>query len=384
MMRKRTIVFLIVTVLVFAAVGLAQTSSDVITVTDFQDEVVDPGGENEDWQPAFQAAIEKARETQQPIYVPVGEYAIRRAIEIEPVEVERTPFVRNYIYMFGADRFKTKIAQKGEGENCIDWTGPDEKNPALHGHLANMTIAGGEIGLNIKYHNRFHLENCYIVGASYGIYTEGYSSRFEDCVVRWCKKAGFFAGGHFNDNIIRDFYFSRNVVGIRFHGVHGSRVESCAFEGNAKAAIIMSGVRNLTLNNSYFEGNGYANVEILPAEGVPNTVMLDRLCRAVSIHDNIFRKNIDDRGALLAIADLRQGHIYDNYFYNYNPGGRAVMLYGESELDPEREAVISDLVFEHNAQENFDIPFSETEPGLLEAAIENGSSFDWELTEPKE
>ncbi|MFP3905033.1 MAG: right-handed parallel beta-helix repeat-containing protein, partial [Armatimonadota bacterium] len=341
--------------LLIAGVADALPTNDVITITDYSDRVIDPGGEAEDWQPAFQAAIAKARETQQPIYLPVGEYKIQQAITIEPVKVEKTPFVRNYIHMFGADRFKTKISQQAESENCINWTGPDAKNSAVHGHLASMTIAGGAIGLNIKYHNRFHLDNCYIVAASeYGIYTEGYSSRFENCVVRWCRNIGFYAGGHFNDNIIRDFYFQRNAMGIKFNGVHGSRVESCAFERNAKAAIIMSGIRNLTLCNSYFEGNGYANVDILPVEGVPHTVMLDRLCRAVSIHDNIFRKNIDDRGALLAIADLRHGHIYDNYFYNYNPGGRAVMLYAPSELQPERETVISDLIFEHNAHENFD------------------------------
>jgi hypothetical protein len=381
-MMNRQALFVVLNCLLFAAAVLAQPATDVIIVTDFEDHVVDIGGDNEDWQPAFQAAIAKARATQQAIYVPAGEYNIRQAIDIEPVEVEGTPFVRNYIYMFGADRFKTKIQQQTEDENCINWSGPDAKNSAVQGHLANMIVSGGVIGLNIKYHNRFHLENCYIVGASeYGIYAEGYSCRFDNCVVRWNRNVGFYAGGHFNDNIIRDFYFSRNGIALKFNGVHGSRVESSAFEGNAKAAILMSGVRNLTICNSYFEGNGYATSPHFSVEGVPNTVMLDRLCRAVSIHDNIFRKNLDDRGALIAIADCRHGHIYDNYFYNYNPGGRAVMLYLPSELDPERETVISDLIFEHNAHENFDIPFSETEQGLLDAAVENGSSFDWPLTE---
>jgi len=89
-------------------------------VTTLRDLVVDPATEAEDWQPAFQAAIAKARETRRPIYVPA--------------------------------------------ENCIDWPRLECEKPCAHGHLSDTHLRGGNTTLNIKLHNYFTLDTCDIAG----------------------------------------------------------------------------------------------------------------------------------------------------------------------------------------------------------------------------
>jgi len=365
--------------------SLAQPITDVIAVTDFQEQAVDLGGEAEDWQPAFQAAVAKARETLKPIYVPVGEYKIRKAIDIVPVEVEGTPFIRNNIRLFGAGPHKSIISQQVETENCVNWTGLTYEKPATHGHLSKLLLRGGRTTLNIKWHNYFTMDSCYIAGAAqYGVHAEGWSSRFFNSTFRWCRETGFYGGGHFNNCIIRDCYFGRDVIGILLSGVHGSRIESCGLETCAKAAIFVRGTHGLTINNCYFEGNGYKNVEMLPVEGSANTVHLDLNCFAIRIHDCIFRVNLDEEGALISIADCRGGHIYDNYFYCYNPGQNGIKLRAHSETKPDAEPVIADLTVGRNWQHNLQRPLSETEPGLYEKAVQAGCSFDWPLSQTVE
>jgi len=364
------------------APSLAQPMTDVIAVTDFRDQAVDLGAETEDWQPAFQAAIAQARETLKPIYVPAGEYRTRKAIEIVPVEVEGTPFIRNNIRLFGAGPYKSIISQQVETENCVNWTGLTYEEPATHGHLSNICLRGGEVTLNIKWHNYFTMDSCYIVGAAQeGVHAEGWSSRFLNSTFRWCTGTGFFGGGHFNNCVIRDCYFSRDGIGILLSGVHGSRIESCGLESCARAAVFARGTRGLTISNCYFEGNGYKNVDLLPVEGSANTVHLDLNCWAISIHDCIFRKNLDDEGALISIADCRGGHIYDNYFYCYNPGKNGIKLRARSETKPDAEPVIADLTVERNWWENLEHPLTEAEPGVYERALERGCSFDWPLSQ---
>lgn len=359
-----------------------QPPTDAVVVTEFADRVIDPGGEGEDWQPAFQAAIEQARADRAPLYVPAGEYAIRQPITIIPEEVEGSPYVRNNVRMIGAGKFKTFIRQQVETENCIDWTGFTYEEPATHGHLSGMTLSGGATALNIRWHNYFSLSDCYIVAAvQNGIHAEGWSSRFEDCVVRWCRNTGFLAAGHFNNCVIRDFYFSRNVVGLAMSGVHGSRVESCGFESCARAAIIVRNTYGLTISNSYFEGNG-RRANALPFDETfsANTLHLDTNCHAIRVHDCIFRKNIAPAGGLISIADCRGGHIYDNYFYNYNPGGIGIILRGTSEFVPERPTVIEDVVIERNWHEGISAPITEAREGLYDAFVAAGNRIDWPLT----
>ena len=57
-----------------AAQGLppAHETAGVVNVRTFQADAVDVGKETEDWQPAFQKAIEEAYETRKPLYVPTG------------------------------------------------------------------------------------------------------------------------------------------------------------------------------------------------------------------------------------------------------------------------------------------------------------------------
>jgi len=350
-------------------------------VTAFSGHVVDLGAETEDWQPAFQAAIAQARETLKPIYVPAGEYSIRKPIEIVPVEVEGTPFVRNNIRLFGAGPYKSIISQQVETENCVNWTGLTYEKPATHGHLSNLLLRGGATTLNIKWHNYFTMDSCYIAGAAqHGVHAEGWSSRFLNSTFRWCTGTGFFGGAHFNNCVIRDCYFSRDGTGILLSGVHGSRIESCGLESCAQAAIFVRGTHGLTINNCYFEGNGYKNVELLSVEGSANTVHLDLNCWAIRIHDCIFRKNLDDEGALISIADCRGGHIYDNYFYCYNPGKNGIKLRAHSEAKPDAEPVIADLTVDRNWWQNLENPLSEAQPGLYDKAVKSGCSFDWPLS----
>ncbi len=364
---------------------LAQPAADVVDVAAFKDLVLNLGTETEDWQPAFQAAIAEARDTRQPIYVPTGEYKIRKAIEIVPVEVDGKPFLRNNIRMFGAGKFKSIISQQVETENCINWTGLQYEKPATHGHLSHIHLRGGKITLNVKWHNYFTLDTCYIAGAAqFGVYAEGWSSRFLNSTIRWCKEAGFRGGGHFNNCVIRDCYFSRDGIGIHLSGVHGSRIESCGLERCAKAAIFVRNTHGLTINNCYFEGNGYKTVELLPVEGSANTVHLDLNCWAIRIHDCIFRVNLDEEGALISIADCRQGHIYDNYFYCSNPAKNGIKLRAASETKPDAESVIADLIVERNWHHNIESPLSESEPGVYKRAVKNGCSFDWPLSGPIE
>lgn len=136
-----------------------------IDVTDFADAVVDRGGEMEDWRPAFQAAIALARQEMRPIYVPAGEYKIRRPITILPVKEPQNVTQRNAIRIAGDGQNHTIISQQVETENVIDWTGLTYEEPCNFGHISDVGLVGGAIALNIKWHNYFTMDSCYIHGA---------------------------------------------------------------------------------------------------------------------------------------------------------------------------------------------------------------------------
>jgi len=315
--------------------------------------------------------------------VPAGNYKIRKAIEILPRKRPGGGWYQD-IRIFGDGMYQSIISQQVDTENCIDWTGLAYGEGCRSGQLDSMYLAGGNITLNLKWHSSFLMTSCRISGAqTYGVYTEGWSSRFLHSIFRWCGQAGFYGGAHFNNAIIRDCYVSRTKIGIELRGGHGSRIEGCGFEHCPKAAIFVAGMRGLTINNCYFECNGYTDSEHFPIEGPGNTIQLDRGCLQVNIHDCILRANLDDQGAAISVADCVGGHIYDNLFYTSKPGvhKNGIMLRAQSETNPDAETSISKLVVEHNIARNVAKPLVEEQPGLVEQAIANGSSFDWEVLE---
>ena len=363
-----------------ATAAVAQPVTDgVVNVTDYADLVIDPGGEAEDWQPAFQAAAAQAYETGMALYVPAGKFLIRKAIDLTPPPADKRPFLWQSIRLIGAGQWRSIISQESEDQNCVDWSGPTYKESTSHGRLEDICLRGGVTVLNVKWHNHFVMDTCYIEGGSqYGVHAEGWSSRFLNSTIRWATVAGFYGGGHFNNCIIRDCYFSRDGIGILLNGVHGSRIEGCGLESCARAAIYVRYTRGLTISNSYFEGNGYRLPDRFPFEEVPNTITLDRNCLSVMIHDNIFRLNRDDEGGIIAIADLTHGHIYDNLFYNYNPSLYGILLRGTAETKPELPTSISDVIVEGNHfTELLAKPLAEDTPGVLDRAVEAGCEFDW-------
>ena len=355
---------------------------DVVTVGDYAELCIDRGGEAEDWQPAFEAAAAEAYETGMALYVPTGRYEIRRAIDLTPPPAEQRPFLWQSIRLIGAGQWRSIISQEAEGVNCVNWEGPTYEDSASHGRMEGICLSGGATVLNVRWHNYFVMDSCYIQGGSrYGVHAEGWSSRFLNSTIRWAGEAGIFAGGHFNNCVIRDCYFSRDGIGMLFSGVHGSRVEGCGLESCARAAIYIRNTRGLTVANSYFEGNGYRLPERFPYEGTPNTITIDRNNTSIKLHDNIMRVNRDDEGALVSIADITHGHIYDNTFYNYNPARHGILLRGGAETKPDDPTAIRDLIVEHNfVHELIEKPLAEDTPGVYAKAVDGGCEFDLELS----
>ncbi len=363
--------------------------TSAVDVTDFEEYARNIGEEDEDWQPAFQEAIDTAQREHKAVYVPAGEYKIRTAISIVPAgdrsdRLKQVIARRQGLRICGDGPYLSIISQEVETENCVNWTGLKYKEGANNGHLSDICLRGGATTLNIKWHNYFTLDSCYIVGAhDNGIHTEGWSSRFLNSIIEYCQGACIWASDHFNNCVIRDCYFSHAGVGVRFCGVHGSRIEGCGFEICAKAAVLLNKIKGLTINNSYFEGNGNKQLEGFPVSGSANTIHFDHHCWQVNIHDCILRANLDDQGALISVADCLGGHIYDNLLYTVTPGRccNALKLRAGSETCPEEETAIANLRVENNLVHNCAQLLVEEQPGLVEQAVANGSSFDWELSE---
>ena len=358
------------------ALGQPQPSSTV-NLHSFREHALALGQEGEDWQPAFQKAIEAAQRDIRPIFVPAGVYKIRKAIRITPVprEDKKNPFGFHALRIAGEGRHQTHIVQQVETENVIDWTGLEYKTPCTLGELAYISIGGGKTGLNIKWHNYFSLDTCYIHGCKdYGVYAEGWSSRFRNSIIRWCFKAGIWAGVHFNNCVIRDCYFSRDGIGIHFMGGHGNRIEGCGLESCAKAAIFVRGGNSLTINNCYFEGNGYKvkHKDLFNVQGWANTVHLDYSCTHVSVHDNIFRCNQDPEGAALSICYTINCHVYGNMFLNTPT---AILLRPGCETNLKAKPHFGRLIIERNSFTNVKSPLVEGKPGLMRLALNSGSAF---------
>jgi len=161
MLRIAVVVIAIAVVIMICsgAILIAAPAGEVIDVTSFSQLVKEPGTDGEDWQPAFQAAVEVAREQLRPIYVPAGRYKIRKPIVIEPL---LDPHGQKNIRIFGDGQFLSAIIQQVDTENVIDWTGREYEKSAYFGQIENIGIWGGAIGLNLKWHNYFKVDSCYI------------------------------------------------------------------------------------------------------------------------------------------------------------------------------------------------------------------------------
>jgi len=348
---------------------------NTVNVRAFTHCVSQPGTDTEDWQPAFQKAIDQAQTEFRPLYVPAGTYRIRKPITIVPREgLKNTTGFQN-LRIVGDGRHQSVIWQQVETENVIDWTGLTYEDPCTLGELVSICLQGGATALNIKWHNYFSLDSCYIHGArDYGIYAEGWSCRFRNSIIRWCFKAGIRGTGHFNNNIVRDCYFSRDRIGFHFTGGYGNRVEGTAFESCAKAAVFLRGTNGFTINNCYFEGNGYTDqhASLFQVEGTADTVHLDYACAHISIHDNIFRCNRQEEGALISVAYTIKCLIADNTFIN---SARAIMLRDHCETNANAKPHFGQMTVARNLMKEVKTPLSEMRPGLIDQALRSGSAF---------
>ncbi len=378
----------------------------IINVADYIAHVENIGTETEDWQPAFQAAIEAACREIRPIYVPAGEYRIRKAIEILPVKEPRNVLEHNELHIFGDGKYHSIISQQVPEENGINWTGPAYENSCNFGHLSHISITGNavngdSIGLNIKWHNYFAMDYVYVQGFKCGVYAEGWSSRFVNSTIRRCGGTGIYAGGvgTFNDCIIRDCNFNGEAIAFYMpNRGFGNRIEGCCFEVCSKAAIYLGGtmelgeypfsVESFTINNCYFEKDGYntgvegeafKKVPLPPVKGPVSTIHLDHGCAQITIHDcNFFRSWAADRKPgeyklaeypLISVAYCRTGHIYDNVLNG------AIELRATCETPEGTDPLVSALVVENNRFRDVTDPLVEEAPGLIEQAISQHSVF---------
>jgi hypothetical protein len=371
---------IIVIIVLVASVAMAQDERGPINLLDFEDHALEIGTEQEDWQPAFQEALKLTQDGQRPIYVPAGEYKIRQAITILPMQRPNGGWYHGP-RIYGDGMYQSVISQQVDSENCIDWTGETYENSAKNGQLDHIWLNGGTMTLNLKWHNSFKLDACRISGAlEYGIYTEGWSSRFLNSVIRGCGEAGFYGYAHYNNAIIRDCYFSRCKVGALIHGGHGSRISGCGFEQCAQDGVLLRNVKGFTVSDTYFEGVGYLDGN-LEAESPANAIEIDFNCWGVSIHDCIFRAQKDPNGALIAISDIKGGQIHNNLFWTNSPVQNGILLLEKPRQRPDWNNKIVDLVVEGNTARNIRSLLTEQTEGLVENARLNGSCFQWEIGE---
>lgn len=380
-MKVACLLSIIAVAVLVTGCAIAQTEDGVINIRDFAEHAVDVGTDQENWQPAFQEALKLAADGQRPIYVPAGEYKIRRAITIRPVERPGGGWYHGP-RIYGDGMYQSRIAQEVDSENCIDWTGEIYENSAKNGQIERIWLNGGRITLNLKWHNAFKLEACRVSGASeYGIYTEGWSSRFLNSVIRRCGEAGFYGRAHYNNAVIRDCYFSRCKIGALIHGGHGSRISGSGFEQCFQNGVDLRNVKGFTIADTYFEGNGNLDTDQFEVRSPANMVEIGFNCWRINIHDSIFRAQGDPNGGMIAISDVKGAHIYDNLFWINRPVQNGILLLEESHYRPDWDNQITDLVVENNTARNVKSLLTEQVQGLVEKARQNGSSFQWEIGE---
>jgi len=399
-MHSRTSMLSLIILPVGCAVGLAGsdptlpawgekafTERGAINILDYRDRVVSPGSETEDWQPTFQAAITDAYASGRCcIRVPAGDYPIQQTIAIPPPPYRGFGFVA--LRIVGEGRNCTRISQQNETVNAIDWTGPAYKESVSGGTLEDISITGGVITLNIKWHNCFMMRRCYIAGGATGVYAEGWSSNFTDVIVRWCRKYGIHGRAHFNNITIRDGYMSRVGTGIYIQGGNGIRIHGFGIEGTTSTAIRLGGAKLVTITDCYFECDGMARslkqgFEI--EQGYPSSIYLAVGCRAVTIEGCTFRCT-GKTGGHITIVECLRGSIRRNLFQllhpNYGVSLRSFVYKGK-----ERHR-LQDVIVEGNfyrraemhlragLPEQPDIWYAYEDAAFLEAAKKAGCRFE--------
>ena len=86
-MRCKSVLILISLLFVLTtALCSAAVPPGYVSVSDFEQFAKDRGTENEDWQPAFQNALEACGEKGATLFVPCGVYKIRKAIQVPQPE----------------------------------------------------------------------------------------------------------------------------------------------------------------------------------------------------------------------------------------------------------------------------------------------------------
>ncbi len=374
-----------------AGVTLAQTASaghdTRVSLLDYQQHALDVGGDNEDWQPAFQAALEVARDTGKPLHVPAGTYLIRQAINVVHAGKPGLFLNPQKIQIVGDGPNHSNIIQKVPTENAINWTGPTYKESTSGGAMRDISVSGGDVTLNIKWHNHFHMDNCYIASAqTYGVHAEGWSSRFANSTIRWCRQAGLYGRSHFNNIKIEGMYFSRNGRGIHLIGGNGVFISNSGLESNASAAIVIQHTSKPVITSCYFEGNGHdRGPDILDIGiGFPSTIHLDGVANSVVIENNIFRGGQGYNSASqVAIAGCEGARIRGNLFANSLV---AVKLLAESQISQATVGPIKGLIVTGNTIETRDKVLAlrgapgtflaESEPGLIERSLAHSSVFE--------
>ena len=276
-----------------ATAGEAHTTAQgYISVTSYRSLTIGVGTEEEDWEPAFRGALAECGKTGRPLFVPAGVYKTRRAIDVPQTEVIKGFMNPGRLAIKGAGRMQSIVWQQVDTENVLDWTGDTYEDGFAGGSLSDLAAVGGKICLNIKWHNHFNLDNCYIAGAEEsGIYAEGWSSRFNNCTIRWCRQAGLRGVGHFNNVTIRDCYFSRDRIGISLGYGNGIRIIGCGLESCSDSAIAVFNASSVSVRDCYFEGNAYPETGPLGEKGptFPNVLHVDAHASNVVVTGCIFR-----------------------------------------------------------------------------------------------
>ncbi len=358
-----------------------------INVRSFEDRVVDLGTETEDWQPAFMEAARVAKESGRPVYVPAGVFKIRSAIDVPYVEdPQETPVGHGYpLRIIGGGQWRSMIQQMDDSANILNWSGPTYEKSLARGSIKDICLVGGATALNIKWHNNFTMDTCYIHGAhEYGVYAEGWSSQFLNTTIRWCFNVGLYGGAHFNNITIRDGYYSRCGVGIYLNGGYSVRVDGVGMEVCANSAIVARMMKKLAITGCYFEGNGAAVPEYIErGPTYPGQIYLGYANRSVTISDCILRVNVSETGGLIAITHCTDGRISDNLL-QIRGQEVGVLLRSHAQIGAEIPNHVVRLVVEDNhyvfeadqAEEPLKVWYGEESPGLLEKALERGCEFE--------
>lgn len=388
---NRLVTHALLAIAILFSIASAATHAQVqdrVILTDYKDKAVDVGGETEDWQPAFQAALAVAVEEGRPLYVPVGKYLIRKAIDITHGGNPGQFLNSQKVLLIGAGPDHSVIQQMTETENCINWSGPTYKESIAGGAIRDIALGGGDITLNIRWHNYFNMNNCYIAGAkTFGIYAEGWSSRFNDSIVRWCQGAGFRAGAHFNDIKIDGFYFSRNSRSIELIGGNGIFIRDSGFENSSASAIFIQNTSKVVITECYFESNSYPDgpKHLDNGKGYPNTIHVDGIPSSLVISNNIFRGgkgygNANQIGLVACESAIIRANLFSNCFV-------AIKLIEKSHTSQKTIGTLTGIrVYENTIETRNNVRklregvegifMAEDKEGLITAAVDNGSKFE--------